>query len=215
MLDFLLKHKANLEYKGARAAGALAEVSAKGDLKLLERLLKAGASPNARGLTGKPLLIEAVKEQNHDKFDLLLAAKANVNAVTAETTGREMSALTFAVANGNESMQDALIAAGANPDVYSTSGDPLIFDAVSRMDEETARRLLAGGAKPDVATDDGVTPLGIAALNDHLDMVDLLLEYDADPSFAPEGAAVPLLGAVESGNVAIGKSVDSRRSRAR
>jgi len=203
MLEFLLKHNADLEYKGARATGALAEVSAKGDLKLLERLLKAGANPNAKGLSGKPLLIEAVEQQSCEKLGLLLAAKADVNAMTAGTTGREVCALTFAVANGNYSMQDALIAAGANPDVFSAVGEPLIFDAVSRMDEKTSHRLLAAGAKTEVATEDGVTPLGIATLNDHLDMVDLLLEYDADPSFAPEGAAAPLLAAVESGNVAI------------
>lgn len=203
MLEFLLKHEANLEYKGARAAGALAEVAAKGDIELFERLLQAGASPNVRGLSGKPLLIESVKEQNQKQFELLLSAKVDVNAVTAETTGKEISALSFAVANGNTSMQDALIAAGASPDVFSVKGEPLLYDVVSRADESTARRLLAGGAQADVATDDGVTPLGAAVLNDHLDMVDLLLEYDADPSFAPEGAAVPLLGAIESGNVAI------------
>jgi ankyrin repeat protein len=203
MLDFLFENGADLEYKSARPAGALAEAAAKGDLALLKRLLDAGASPNARGVSGKQLLIEAVKEGDRKKFDLLLAAGADVNATTGETTGKEMSALSFAVESGNVEIQEALLKAGASPDVYSVTGEPLLYESVYHNDRDTTSRLLSYGAKADIASDDKVTPLGVATLNENLDMVDLLLANEANPSFHAEGAGTPLQAAVASGNIAI------------
>ncbi|MDF1824186.1 MAG: ankyrin repeat domain-containing protein [Verrucomicrobiales bacterium] len=203
MLDFLLSYSADVEYRGAEPVGALAVAAASGNLELTERLIKEGASPDARGVSGKPLLIEAVKERNDSLFDLLIESGADISVTVGETAGREMSALSFAVATGNRRIQKLLLEKGASPDVYSLDAEPLLYDAIEGGNEEAATLLLEHGAVADVSTDAGLTPLKAAIQKESLDMVDLLLAHDADPSFAKDNTDPPLLAAIELGNIAV------------
>lgn len=203
MWKFLLDRGADVEYRGAHPASALAVAAHAGRIDHMKRLIEAGADASARGVTGKSLLIEAVKEQNREEFDLLLASGADVNATTGDAIGMEMSALSFAVANGNVEMQELLLEKGASTEVYGVSGEPLICEVVSRGDRVTSDRLLAKGASAEVVTGSGETPLSMAVAVEDLEMVDLLLGHGADPSFHPESEAPPLLAAIELGNIAI------------
>jgi cytohesin len=87
MISFLIDRKVDLEKMGAQPAGALATAADLGKIDLMARLLDAGASPNVRGVSGKSLLIESVKERNREKFDLLLARGADVNATVGDGAG--------------------------------------------------------------------------------------------------------------------------------
>lgn len=201
MLDYLLSHSADVEYRGAEPVGALAVAASSGNLETMKRLLKAGASSDTRGVTGKPLLIEAVKERNDQLFDLLIANGADINATVGETAGREMSALSFAMESGDRRIQKLLLEKGASPDVYGLDAEPLLYDVIERGDEAAIELLLKHGAVADVATDAGMTPLTAAIQQESLDTVDLLLAHDADPSFSTGKAAPPLLAAIELGNI--------------
>lgn len=203
MIDYLLKNKVKVDYKGAQATTALAVSANLGEIDLMKRLIAAGADANARGISGKPLIIEAVKEGNREKFDLLLASKADVNATTGDAHGVQMTALSFAIAAKDVVVQEALLKAGATPEVYSLSGEPLLYEAVSSRDHEVTRRLLKQGAKGKVISSSKVSPLVAAVRNEDLDMVDLLIEHGTDPSYAGEAAESPLLVAAGNGNLAI------------
>ena len=203
MMNYLLEREVDLDFQGAHPTGALAEAADLGKLDLMGRLLDLGTSPNARGVSGKPLLIEAVKDQDHPRFDLLLAHDVDVNATTEDGAGMELSALSYAVGNGNVKMQEALLARKASTEVMGLSGEPLIFEVVDRLDFPTSRRLLSAGASADVASRNRMTPLGTAIQQENLEMVDVLLSSRADPSFAPEAEPSPLLQAIDLGNLAM------------
>ncbi len=203
MIDYLLKNKVDVEYRGAQPTTALAVSANLGEVALMKRLLEAGADPNTRGISGKPLLIESVKEGNEAKFDLLLANKADVNVKTGDGDGKEMAALSFAVASGDVGMQEALLEAGATPEVMSVTGEPVLFEAAAAGDQELSRRLLEFDASSEVVSSGKLSPLAVAVRNEDLDMVDILLEFDADPSFAAKDSDPPLLLAVANGNLAI------------
>lgn len=203
MIDYLLKNKVKADYKGAQPTTALAVSANLGEIGLMRRFIAAGADPSARGISGNPLIIEAVNEGNREKFDLLLASKADVNATTGDASGTQMTALSFAIAAKDVAMQEALLKAGATPEVYSITGEPLLYEAVASRDREVTRRLLEQGAKGKVVSSSKVSPLVAAVRNEDLEMVDLLIEHGTDPSYAGEATESPLLVAAGNGNLAI------------
>ena len=142
MIDYLLKNKVKVDYKGAQTTTALALSANLGEIGMMTKMIAAGADPNARGISGKPLIVEAVKEGNREKFDLLLASKADVNATTGDARGTQRTALSFAIAAKAVDLQESLLKAGATPEVYSLKGEPLLYEAVASRDHEVTRRLL-------------------------------------------------------------------------
>ncbi len=200
--DYLVAKGVDVDYKGAHPVTALAVAADKGDLERMKRLLAAGAGPDTVGTTGKPLLIEAVAEGSREEFDLLLASKAAVDAKALDG-GRETTALSFAVARGDRAMQDALLAAGASPEVAGAGGEPLLYEAVAAGDRDLAARLLKHGANCQILSSERRSPLLAAVGSEDLDFVGLLLGNGVDPSFAAEGGETPLHAAVSLGNVAI------------
>ena len=203
VLEFLLAHDADVDYRGAQPTTALALAARKDELSLMNRLIEAGAVPDVRGTSGKPLLIEAVKEGNREKFDLLISKGIDVNATVGETVGSEMTALSFAVEQGETEMQEILLEKGAKPDVFSPSGSPLIYEVVAASDFPTTERLIKHEVNLDVVTENGDTPLRAAVGNEDLEMVDFLLAGGADPSLVGETLDPPLLVSVGHGNIAI------------
>lgn len=203
MLDYLLTNKVDVHYKGTQPTTALAVSSNLEKLELMSRLLDEGANPDDRGISGKPLLIESVREGSREKFDLLIQHGADVNAKTGETTGSEMTALSFAIASEEADMMEILLEKGATADVYGISGQPLAYEVVLDGRKEVVSRLIESGTTFDVVTENQETPLSAAAMNDDLDMVDLLLDNSVDPSPEVEGGVSPLMASVANGNVAI------------
>lgn len=203
MLDYLLSKNANVDYKGTQQTTALAFASDSKDIETMRVLLKAGAHPDARGLSGKPLIIEAVKEGDIKKVKLLISHNVDVNAVTGEAVGMEMSALSFAIEREDEKLRDLLLENGADTNVFATTGVPLLHYAVGGEDLELTRILLDHKADPNRFSPDGQTVLVASVDSENLDLVDLLLAHDADPNTASEQDVTPLSAAVEHGNVAV------------
>ncbi len=203
MIDYLLGKGVRVDYKSAQPVTALAVAAESGKVELMKRLLDAKADPNVRGVSGKSLLIESVIEKSRPEFDLLLAGKADVNTTFSDGGSGEITALSYAVAGGVREFQDALLKAGATPEVVGAGGDPLLFEAVEARDMDLSKRLLDHGANCEVASREKETPLLAAVRHEDPDFVDLLLEKGADPSFAVEEAQAPLTEAVSLGNLAI------------
>ena len=141
MIDYLLMKGGDVEYRGAEPASSLAVAAASRDYEVMDRLFESGASPDVRGVSGKPLIIEAVQDEEGRLFDLLIEKGADVSLTVGETASREMSALSFAVENGNERMQKVLLEKGASPNVYSVNVEPLLHEVVALGDQVTARKL--------------------------------------------------------------------------
>jgi len=203
MIDYLLGKGVDVDYRGAQPCTALAVAADRGDVERMKLLLEAGADPNVRGLSGKALLIEAVKDGSRSELDLLLSHRAEVNAKTTDGKGGELTALSYAIANGDVPVQETLLKAGATPQVNGLGGDPVLCEAVAAGDHELVGRLLKQGADCQVLSREKLSPLGIAIRNEDLDLVGILLSGGADPSFASPDLESPLLASVTLGNLAI------------
>lgn len=164
---------------------SLFEVIEDQDSEKLKDLLDGGSDPNVPSLTTPhwyPLhaaVAEMIDGGPIAAVLLLLSQGADVNG------GSEDGELTpLAVAVGHEQMDvlPVLLKAGANPNVRHDEGDPLLAIAAEAGNLEMARILLDHGATD--AIDDwggvsGLTPLGQAARNLDIPMIELLLTAGA------------------------------------
>lgn len=132
-------------------------------------------------------LIEAIKQGDLAAVEKILAADPTL--VDARTEDG-VPAVTFAQYHGRADIVQSLIAHNAQLDLYSAS-------ALGQV--ERAAGWLA--MQPNLAntfSPDGYTPLGLASFFGHLDIVNVLLPYHADPNIASNNAmhVAPLHSAV-------------------
>ena len=110
---------------------------------MAEKLLKAGANPNASLPAGETVLMTCARAGSADAVGSLLSYGADVNAKEPE---KGQTALMWAVAQKHPEVTQALIERGADIHVRSKAGfTPLLF-AARGGDVGTARVLLAAGA---------------------------------------------------------------------
>jgi len=120
----------------------------------------------------------AVYLDDFETVDLLLAAKAGVNA--ANDVG--VTPLDLAASNGSAGMVEKLLAAGAIANVASATGVTPLMKASRAGCLDAVRMLLAHGADPNpVETTAGQTALMWAVAEKHPEVVRELLLHGADP----------------------------------
>src|SRR5207249_4253939 len=155
---------------------------ANGNASLIDRLLKAGADPNATSEEGQTALMTAALNGKVDAVKVLLARGAQVN-VQEPTRGQ--SALMWAASEGNTAAAETLIELGADIKAKSKGGfTPLLF-AVRDGHSETVRALLTRGANANDAAPDGTSALNMAVLNAYYEIASVLLDHGANPN-APD-----------------------------
>ncbi|MFI5807060.1 ankyrin repeat domain-containing protein [Streptomyces sp. NPDC051561] len=145
-------------------------------------------------------LFEAVHGDEDDAVVRLLRAGAPAEATDEEGT----TVLYAAVVDDRAGAVRLLLAAGADPDRPSGSGDgdlPLCAAAVGGHTEVT-RALLAAGARPDLREAYGFTALAWAAGRGHAAVAEALLEYGADPDLPGPSGEPPLVLAARRGSAA-------------
>lgn len=121
-------------------------------------------------------LFEAIEAEDLPKVELILGEGADPSQWDFDDYCT--TPLSLAVAVGDIEIVRCLLDAGA--DINLGLKTPL-GEAVEQGYYEIAILLLARGAAVDPLTEDGITPLMSAAARGDLRMVQLLLDYGADP----------------------------------
>jgi ankyrin repeat protein len=152
------------------------EAAATGQTARVRALLKQDAAlVNAFAPDGFFPLGLAVFFGHRDTFDALLAAGADVNAVTRESM--KITALHSAVTAKQFEMARTLIAHGANVNPrQAENGISPLHEAAANGEIEFAKLLLEHGAELNTKTKDGKTPLAFAVSLNQKEMAEFLRE---------------------------------------
>jgi ankyrin repeat protein len=176
---------------------------------MVERLLSAGADPNAASINGETVLMTCSRSGEPRAVKALLVKGASVKA---KENAHSQTALMWAAAQRHPDVTELLIEAGAeinarsltyaqtvvgeqtqrfgreelNYTVLRGGSTPLLFAARSG-DSGSARLLLAAGANVNDALPDGTSALVVAAHSGHGETAALLLEHGANPDAAGSG----------------------------
>ncbi len=169
----------------------LALAAQQGSAVIIDQLVKAGAAPNDPVHVvnaGETPLMLAARSGSVDAVKALARAGADVNA---KETWNGQTALMWAAAEGHGPVVEALIELGADIHARSNGGTtPLLF-AVRQGDIAFGRGDAGGGrGRAREASPIWRTPLLVAIINGHEDLVDLLLDKGADPN--AEGGSTQL-----------------------
>jgi ankyrin repeat protein len=152
-------------------------------------------------------VLEAVKHRDQKAFDLLIRAKADINA--AEPDGA--TALAWAVHLGERKMAEVLLRAGANVNAADGYGETPLTLASANGDGALVPLLLAAGAKADATRWNGETALMLAAGAGTLDGVKALLGRGANVNAAEPrlGQTALMWAAAEGQSSVIGSLVEA------
>ena len=179
----LIRAGANINLTNNYGVTPLALAAQQGNPAVLDLLLKAGAKPNDPVNfvnAGETPLMAAARSANVDAVKALARAGADVNAKEAWSG---QTALMWAAAEGDSAMASTLLELGADLHARSNGGTTPFHFAVRKGDMRTVQTMLAAGADVnDKRSGDFATPLLIAIINGHEDLVDLLLDKGADPN---------------------------------
>ncbi|MGE0446454.1 MAG: ankyrin repeat domain-containing protein [Vicinamibacterales bacterium] len=171
----------------------LLQAARTGETAIVEALLTAGANPTLAHPEGETPLMAAARSGKVEAVRLLLARGADVNETDEY---QEQSALMWAASEGHLNVVQALLEAGANPNLkaketaltqrrhgdHPTGGFTPLMWAVRNGNEDVVEALVKGGADINAKNGDGATATIIAIVNDRLDLAAKLLDMGADPN---------------------------------
>ena len=228
LADLLIRAGARVVARTREGVTPLQLAATNGSAAMIDRLLKAGADPNAP-LTpaGDTALMMAARIGKTDAIRVLLEANASVNA--KESWGGT-TPLMWAVSEGHLDAVRRLIDAGADvnarshymaaangrgfegrtPLAASTESKPADFAsgwltplmlAAREGDVEIARVLVGARAGIDAVAGDGKTALAMAAFNGNYELASFLVDNTADVNKADAQRFTPLFWAVDRRNM--------------
>jgi len=228
MADLLIRAGARVDLRTREGVLPLQLAAVNGSAAMIDRLLKAGADPNAPlTASSDTAVMMAARTGRADALRVLIEAGADVNA--RESWGGT-TALMWAVSEGHAEAVRTLIAAGADVNARShyvaaangrgfegrtpvanridpraeafASGwlTPLAL-ASREGDVELTRLLLDAGADIDAIAGDGKTALAVAIFNGNYDVAELLVDRHADVNKADAQRFTPLFWAVDRRNM--------------
>lgn len=152
----------------------LLAAAARNDTTEVERLLKAGANPNAKDEGNVRPLMFAMDFGSIEITRLLLDAGADPNV---KKDGAPL--LAIAAMNGYTRVAGLLLEAGARLDERSASNDTALMNAVLMNHVDTVRTLLRYGPDLSLENDAGKTPLAMATMQGNQAIADLLRKHGA------------------------------------
>lgn len=170
----------------------LLQAARMGDVDTMRTLLDSGATV---ALDESPLespLHAAARAGSVAGVNLLVERGADVDAIEPY---QDQTALMLATAEGHLHVVDALLDAGADPNMqarvseltkrsmrtdFPTGGFTALMWAAREGYEDIVLRLVEGGADLNMTNGDGATPMMLAVINDRFDFAAKLLELGAD-----------------------------------
>jgi ankyrin repeat protein len=226
--DLLIRGGARVSSANRDGATALQLAAINGSARMLEKLIKAGADPNAPlSATGDTALMLSARTGKTAAMDVLLESGANVNATESwggttalmwAVSERHADAVTLlldhgadvharsnyvAAANGRGFEGRTPLAESATQKVEEFASGwltPLMF-AAREGDVASARLLVAAGAEVNAAAGDGKDALGLAVFNGNYDVASLLVDSRANLNRADAQGFTPLFWAVDRRNM--------------
>jgi ankyrin repeat protein len=226
--DLLIRGGARVSSANRDGATALQLAAINGSARMLEKLIKAGADPNAPlSATGDTALMLSARTGKTAAMDVLLESGANVNAkeswggTTAlmwAVSERHADAVTLLLGHGADVHARSNYVAAANgrgfegrtPLAESTTQKveefasgwltPLMF-AAREGDVASARLLVAAGADVNAVAGDGKDALGLAVFNGNYDVASLLVDSRANLNRADAQGFTPLFWAIDRRNM--------------
>ena len=183
--------EAGVEVSGRSLVQALLDL----DLTRCGLLLDAGVYPEQRDALGRTPLRIAV--DNHDPQSVLrlIAANADVNAVTAD----QVSVLGMALVWDNPAVAEPLLTAGARADGRMPDGETILPWAIREGRMEWVRSMMRGGADPHLKDRQGNPLLHVAMECGRRDLVEALIDLGADPGALSANGESTLHGALRRG----------------
>jgi ankyrin repeat protein len=127
-----------------------------------------GAAVGGAGLVAR-VLAQAAQGEDGDPLRALARDLLERGADWCGTANGQITALHYAVAQGDAALVESLLDRGADPNARDAHGrTPLhrVFKAGTREAEALLRLLIRAGASPEIATANGETPLGLALAHD-------------------------------------------------
>lgn len=165
----------------------------KSNPRMVDLLLRAGANPNSIGVNEYeelwPALAIASRENNVEIMELLLNARADVNAQSSVGA----TALMVASAKGNVRAVLTLLQAKANPDATDKEGWTALMTASRHGHYYVVDMLIKAGANVNAQNQDGNTALGFASGEGRLPVVKALLKAGADVNLGGINGQSPLV----------------------
>ena len=226
--DVLIRAGAKVSAGNRDGATPLQLAALNGSAAMIEKLIKAGADPNARlTSSGDTALMMAARTGKTSALDVLLESGANVNA--KESWGGT-TPLMWAVSERHPDAVKALIDHGADVHARSnfvaaangrgfegrtpTASDnglkveefasgwlpPLMF-AAREGDLASARLLVTAGADVNAIAGDGKDALGLAIFNGNYDVASFLVDNKSTLNKADTQGFTPLFWAVDRRNM--------------
>ena len=183
---------------GSQWGTLLAMAAGLGRTSAVQRLLAAGASPDARSPSGRSALIDAAEQGQEGTVRALLAGRASVTL--AATDG--VTALHAASGAGHARIVEALLAAGAAVDDTDEAGYAALHRAIEAPGSEAGdivEQLVRNGADIERPTDGGSRPLHLALEQGHRDASLQLLELGADATARDGRGRTPITLAIGAG----------------
>lgn len=175
-------------YTGLHAAAL------RGDAAEIERLLRAGATPNVRDGRGRTPLHVATHGRRHDAIRALARGGADLGALDAD----RYDAVTIAAVADDEATLALLLALGASAKLVTSRYDGTALIAAAHLGHEgVVRRLITAGAPLDHVNNLHWTAMIEAiVLGDggprHQATLKALLDAGADTQLADRSGATPL-----------------------
>ena len=183
---------------GAGPNALLADAAEKMDRSRIRTLLRQRVDVNTPQADGMTALHWATYRDDVELATLLVRAGANVKA--ANRYG--VTPLSLACTNGAGAMVEMLLKAGADPNAALPGGETPLMTAARTGAVASVKALVSRGANVDSKDERrGQTALMWAAAEGHADVVQALIDADADFGTRVPSGLTPLLFAVREGRL--------------
>ncbi|HMF60335.1 MAG TPA: ankyrin repeat domain-containing protein [Vicinamibacterales bacterium] len=189
---------ATVALHGAGSSALLADAAEKMERSKIRALLKQRIDVNTPQADGMTALHWATYQDDVELVTLLVRAGANVQA--ANRYG--VTPLSLACTNGDGAMVEMLLKAGADPNAALPGGETPLMTAARTGAVASVKALVSRGANVDSKDERrGQTALMWAAAEGHADVVQALIDADADFATRVPSGFTPLLFAVREGRI--------------